>query len=87
MDTLLSRRPVSCPGLLGQPFERVAIRAGEVIKVMDLDAFRSNEGMSLAEWMTNVYAAHTPKMRRVSRNSDASESSPRSGKPKKPLNA
>lgn len=38
----------------------VALREGQVIKVMDLDAFRSNEGMSLAEWMTNHYAGHSP---------------------------
>ena len=39
----------------------VAVRDGEIIKFADVEELRSNEGISLAEWMTRVYAGHACK--------------------------
>ncbi|EGK11874.1 ABC superfamily ATP binding cassette transporter ABC protein [Desmospora sp. 8437] len=39
----------------------VAVRDGEIIKVADVEELRFHEGISLAEWMTRVYAGHACK--------------------------
>lgn len=39
----------------------VAVRDGEIIKFADVEELRSKEGLSLAEWMTKIYASHACK--------------------------
>ncbi|GGA50076.1 putative ABC transporter ATP-binding protein YhcG [Kroppenstedtia guangzhouensis] len=39
----------------------VALRDGEIIKFADVEELRSNERLSLSEWMTRVYAGHACK--------------------------
>lgn len=34
----------------------VAIRNGKIVKVVELDELRLNEGVSLVEWMTSIYS-------------------------------